>query len=104
MPASVFRGTEPRAGVSLIEIDNDTDRTLTLYFQGPEVFKVVLGPGARAGCELASGSYVTAATWDGPDDRAFRGNAHFAGRYHTVFAVTTPVTCTSMHPIVRKLP
>jgi hypothetical protein len=35
-------GNEPRQGVSVFQVDNNTSFTLTIYFDGPEVFRMAL--------------------------------------------------------------
>jgi hypothetical protein len=90
---TVRRGDEPRAGVSLFEVDNDSDLPKTLLFVGPESFKVVVLGRGRAGIELASGHYRVAALSDG---RLSYGSLAFNGAHHAG-------KCREQHPITRPL-
>ena len=105
-PYARWGGREIRPGVSLYQIDNATDHNLTIWFTGPEHFKVFLEKGGREEVEFKTGYYNVYAEF-GKEGvlPSFNGEA-FSGQYHVMFHIgweKPKSTCPGTHSRTRTV-
>jgi hypothetical protein len=99
-------GAEPRAGVTLYEVCNFTGKSVDLFFDGVEIFKVNVPPNASVAVELKSGDYdCVKVAWG---VYVWYTRTKLAGAYHDHLALEgtaeAKAECRGEHAPARKVP
>lgn len=83
-------GYSGQEGMAVLDIQNDTAHTLSVYYSGSEIKSVSIPPGGTKSVRLRTGEYTVAAQVSAPDVESYAGAMSLKSmRYNRVFYITT---------------
>lgn len=87
LPAATRQGQVADSNVSIVNIQNFTIYELTVWYSGPESFKLVFTPKEEGAIELLSREYRVAAKVSNPLVIPYAGTQSYNGNYIQIFYI-----------------